>query len=248
MSKKSSPRALLESSFIYPRLDGNYSSISGMPIIDGLLLYLYTREDGEDLFAHLFHDVPTNDLKEYLNTRKITSNVKIDDRLCRIYHGYAKGTVKVGSRGRKEIWERRVRICNLVTKYSTDEEKNKSLKSFVAQCDCPFTHYQLWQIVPGRILENFKDSRSIYEFPPPCVSMIVCAHSAASIHKLVEEKECEDFGMFGLNSNVVNAIKSLISSKMWKEYPDHLLNRFLRDRTFLFDPLRERLGLKKLFV
>jgi hypothetical protein len=248
MNKKSSPRLLLESSFIYPRLDGNYSSISGMSIIDGLLLYLYTCEDSENLFTRYFHDISPNDLRDYLNARKISPEIKIDDRLCKVYYGYVKGTVKVSSRGGEEIWERRVRICNLVTEYSTDEKKNKSLKSFVAHCDCPFTHYQMWQTVPEKILEDFKDPRSIYEFPPPSVSMIICAHSAASIHKLVEEKECEDFGIFGINSNIINAIKALVGSKMWKEYPDHILNKFLRDRTFLFDPLRERLGLEKLFV
>jgi hypothetical protein len=238
-------KTTVESSFCWLRKDNNYTSLGGASVVDGLLYYCQQKGIGGKVFGReLAKEIDKYFIKRDLNVGKI-----IEDR-CKYskYNNMFKGTFYIKSRDKDEKIEHKVRVSDVVSKNSTEERKDLSLRSMNLLCDCPSAHYQMFVNVPLFIRKLFGDYRRWDSTPSPHVSIPICTHSVACMDWLVEERGAEDFGIFGLNDRTTKFAKYMIRSALDKNTPENKLNEFLRDDTDLFDPLWERLGIEKVKI
>jgi hypothetical protein len=231
-------RKLVNSSFIWKRLDNSYSCLGGASLMDGLIHYCQQKE----ITAEVFGRSISRDVDEYLKRRKIELSNNIVEDHCKTYLDMFKGTMLVESRSKHDVIRHKLRISDLVSKDSTDERKDASLKSMNILCDCLGAHYQTFLTVSREVREAFGDNRSSDNIPSPHVSMPIDTHGVMGMNFLVEQRKAEDFGIFGLNQHTTEIARHVIKSALDKNIPEYDLNLFLRDKTVLFNPLRERIS------
>ena len=235
-------RMIVESSFCWRREDNNYTSLSGASLVDGLLYYCHQKGiAGEVCGRDLAKEIDKYFIKRDLNVGNI-----IEDH-CRYldYNDTLKGTFYIKSRDKDKKIKHRVRVSDVVSRDSTEERKQLSLRSMNLLCDCSIGHYQTFLNVPFCFRKQFGDYRKWNSIPSPHVSIAICTHGVACMDWLVEEKNAEDFGIFGLNDHTKKFAKHMIKSTLDKNTLKNELNDFLRDNTDLFNPLRERLRIEK---
>jgi hypothetical protein len=238
--KISSSQKLLNSSFIWSRLDNSYSCVGGVDLIGGL--YCYCRQKGM-VDEVLGHDV-SKYVEDYFKKERIELSNNIVEDHCKQYYDVFKGTILVESRRKGEAIKHKIRISDLVSKDSTEERKNASLRSMNFNCDCLRTYYQSFLTVPRYVREAFDDYRESDSIPSPHVRTVMDVHSVTAMDWLVEGRGCEGFGIFGLSDHTIGIAKYVIKTTLDSHIPQYELNLFLRDKTVLFNPLRERLGIK----
>jgi len=239
--KRSPSQKLLNSSFIWQRLDNSYACVGGVDVIDGLLYYCHQKGKVDDVLGH----GTSKYVEEYFKRERIELSNNIVDDHCKQYHDTFKGTIFVESRRKHDTIKHKIRVSDLVSKDSTEERKSASLRSMNIQCDCLRAHYQSFLTVPRDVREMFNDHRESDSIPSPHIRTVIDTHSVTAVDWLVEERNCGDFGIFGLSDHTIGIAKYVIKSTLDKKYiPEYKLNLFLRDKTVLFNPLRERLGIK----
>jgi hypothetical protein len=150
----------------------------------------------------------------------------------------------IESRSKEEEKKHRLRVSDVVTKNSTDERKDQSLRNMNLLCYCTGAHYQTLLTVPQYVRRLLDDSRETDSLPSPQILMAIDTHSVTGLNWLVEERGAEDFGIFGLSDHTIEIAKNVAWSALDECIPEHELNSFLRDRTDLFKPLKERLRIK----
>ncbi len=237
--KITSARKLVDSSFIWRRLDNSYSCLGGANVVDGLFYYCQQKGISDEVFGRSVAKV----IEDYFRKREIEPNNNVVEDKCKQYHDTFRGTMLIESRGKKEEIKHRLRASDVVAKNSTDERKNQSLRSMNLLCYCTGAHYQTFLTVPQYVRQSLGDSRETYSLPSPQVLMAIDTHGVTGMNWLVEERGAEDFGIFGLRDHTIEIAKHVAGSALDECMPEHKLNSFLRDRTDLFKPLKERLGI-----
>lgn len=232
-------RKLVDTSFIWRRLDNSYSCLGGSSLVDAFIYYCQYKGVTKDIFGRNV----SKEIDEYLKKRDIELSNSIDDQARESFDTF-KGTMLIESRSKHDdIWHK-VRVSDIVKQNSTDKRKDASLRSMNILCDCLGAHYQTFLTVPKYVREMFNDKRNSDSIPAPNVGMVIDTHGALAMNYLVDERKAEDFGIFGLSDNMVDITEYVFKSALDKNVPEYKFNLFLRDKTTLFDPLRERLGIK----
>jgi hypothetical protein len=236
-SKTMAARKLVDSSFIWRRSDGSYSCLGGASVIDGLFYYCQQKGIPDEVFGKSVAKA----IDDYFRKREIDSSNSVIEDKCNQYHDTFRGTMLIESRSKKEEKKHRLRVSDVVTKNSTDERKGQSLRSMNLLCYCTGAHYQTILTIPRYVRQLFDDSRETDSLPSPQILMAIDIHSVTGMNWLVEERGAEDFGIFGLSGHTIEIAKHMAGSALDERMPEHELNSFLRDRTDLFKPLKERL-------
>jgi hypothetical protein len=230
----------VESSFCWLRNDNNYTSLSGASLVDGLMYYCQQKGIADEVFG--------KDMAKRINDYFKKTNVGSDDIIvnrCKYSddNDTLKGTFYIKSRSGDKKTRHRVRVSDVVKKDTTEERKALSLRSMNLLCDCPSAHYQLFVNVPLFLRKPYGDERRWDSVPSPHVSIPMDTHAVACMDWLVEENGAEDFGIFGLSEHTTEIVKHAVLEALDKNVRENNLSRYLRDKTILFDPLIERLGI-----
>jgi hypothetical protein len=233
-------KTVIDSSFCWRRMDNTYTSLGATSVVDGLIYYCQQKGITGEVFGR---DI-AKEIDNYFIKRNIEVGNVVEDH-CRQFKDMFKGTIYVESRSKDEKIKHRVRVSDVVSRDSTQERKDLSLRSMNLLCDCPNGHYQTFVNAPLFIRKQFGDYRKWDSIPSPHVSIAIDAHGVTCMDWLVEERKAENFGIFGLNDHTTEFAKYMIKLVLDKNVPKNKLNKFLRDNTNLFDPLRERLGIEK---
>lgn len=232
-------RKLVDSSFIWRRLDSSYSCLGGASVVDGLIYYCQQKGIATDIFGRSI----SKDIEEYFRKREIESGNNVVEDNCKQSNDKFIGTMLIESRSKEKEIKHMLRVSDVVSKDSTDERKDASLRSMNLLCTCSGAHYQTYLTVPIDVRIKSKDNRRTYDIPSPQIVMPIDTHGVTGMNWLVEERKAEDFGIFGLSDHTIEIAKHTVRSALDESMPEYKLNLFLRDKTVLFDPLRERLGI-----
>jgi len=237
--KITSARKLVDSSLIWRRSDNNYSCLSGASVVDGLVYYCQQKGITTDVFGRSI----SNDVEEYFRKREIAPGSSVVKDGCKQFKDTLRGTMLIESRSKSEDIRHRLRVSDVVTKDSTEERKKESLRNMNLLCYCSGAHYQTLLTAPRYVRQMFNDNRETDSLPSPQIINAIDTHGVTGLDWLVEERNAEGSGVFGLSDHTIGIAKHVVRSAIDKNIPEYELNLFLKDKTTLFKPLKERLGI-----
>ena len=221
-------RKLTDVSFVWLKENKCYSAIDIMSRVDATALVTVEYELYGD------YEISPQDFKKYLELRKLPRVHDSKHSLIGKHSCYGEDNtaiVEVSSLSRKGWEEGRyyhVKIVNLLPDSVSFEEKKKSFRNLIANCNCHRSIYQSICKPPLSKRMIFKDLRNYKDIPQPNIDSIFCKHVCVALDYCHLFYSTASFEFFGPSEHTRKVSQSIIKDFLERKLrlPNYQLNSY----------------------
>lgn len=231
--KRSTPRKLIDASFVWQKEDGYYAAIDLMTRVNSMVLFSLSY----NLYDVNFPNISKRRIKRYLKLRKLpdVEGVELVNENNSCYSN-VESVVFVRSLG-KHTWKKgnynAVTINNLAMESDSYERKFKSIKNIKVTCRCLRNSLERSCRPASFQKKIFRDERRRTHIPSSFIDTVFCKHACVGLDWLATFNSAANFDFFGIYAKrtieVSNQVVDYILTYNLR-LPDYRINELLNER------------------